>query len=190
MELASTPGFDRLLEGARRGDAAAEGQLWEHVYAQLRKLAHARHTRTPSDPNLRTTALVNESYLRLAGAQNLRCGSEAEFYAAASRAMRNVLVDAARRNARRKRTVSGRRVALEEAVAPENDSAADLLDLDQLLTRLEQEDALAARIVMLRYFAGLSIARTARALGCSEATVERRWSFARAWLVRELGLAS
>lgn len=189
MERAVQPRVEELLDGARRGDAAAEGQLWERLYAEVRKLAHARRTRMPADPLLRTTALVNEAYLKLAGAENLHCASESEFYAAASRAMRNVLVDAARSNARRKRSDVGQRVSLDGAVAPERENGDDLLVLDELLTRLEQEDELSSRIVMLRYFAGLSIQRAARVLRCSEATVERRWSFAKAWLLRELGQA-
>jgi RNA polymerase sigma factor (TIGR02999 family) len=189
MERAAQPKVEELLDGARQGDVAAEGQLWECVYTEVRKLAHARRTRMPADPLLRTTALVNEAYLKLAGAGNLHCASESEFYAAASRAMRNVLVDAARSNARRKRSYAGQRVSLEGTASPEREIADDLLDLDALLTRLEQEDELSARIVMLRYFGGLSIRRAARVLRCSEATIERRWSFAKAWLLRELGQA-
>jgi RNA polymerase sigma factor (TIGR02999 family) len=189
MERAAEPRFEELLEGARRGDASAEGRLWELVYGEVRKLAHARRTRMPADPFLRTTALVNEAYLKLAGSENLHCMSEAEFYAAASRAMRNVLVDAARSSARMKRSLAGQRVPLKGTESPQRDLATDLLDLDELLTRLEREDSLCARVVMLRYFGGLSIQRAACALGCSEATVERRWSFAKAWLLRELGQA-
>jgi RNA polymerase sigma factor (TIGR02999 family) len=190
MERAAEPRVEELLDAARRGDAAAERRLWELVYGEVRKLAHARRTRMPPDPFLRTTALVNEAYLKLAGSENLHCMSEAEFYAAASRAMRNVLVDATRSSARRKRSLAGQRVPLEGTEARQRDLASDLIDLDELLTKLEREDSLSARVVMLRYFGGLSIERAAQALGCSEATVERRWGFAKAWLLRELGQAS
>lgn len=86
MERAAEHGIEELLEAARSGDATAESRLWEVVYGEVRKLAHARRTRMPADPFLPTTALVNEAYLKLAGPEHLHCESEAEFYAAASRA--------------------------------------------------------------------------------------------------------
>jgi RNA polymerase sigma factor (TIGR02999 family) len=176
----------RILSAIAQGDPGAASQLLPLVYDELRKLAAHRLAHQTPGQTLQPTALVHEAYLRLVGgnAQGPWEGRD-HFYAACAEAMRHILVD----NARRKQTVKHgggrRRVPLEEfhrvAESPE-----DLLDLDAALTRLAAEQPDKARLVQLRFFAGLSTAEAAGTLGVSVATAERWWAFARAWLYREL----
>ena len=176
----------RLLESAAAGDRHAAADLLPLVYDELRRLAEARMADEPPDQTLQPTALVHEAYLRLVGpADESRWEGRGHFFAAAAEAMRRVLVDAARR----KRTVKHggllRRVELPDPpVAPGTEGAAgeDLIALDAALTRLAAEDPLAARVVELRHFGGLSIDAAAAVLGLSRATAYRHWSYARAWL--------
>ena len=176
----------RILSAIAQGDPGAASQLLPLVYDELRKLAAHRLAHQTPGQTLQPTALVHEAYLRLVGgnAQGAWEGRD-HFYAACAEAMRHILVD----NARRKQTVKHgggrRRVPLEEfhrvAESPE-----DLLDLDAALTHLAVEHPDKARLVQLRFFAGLSTAEAAGALGVSVATAEHWWAFARAWLYREL----
>src|SRR5215510_13320194 len=176
----------QVLHALVEGDTHAASQLLPLVYDELRKLAAQRLDHQTPGQTLQPTALVHEAYLRLVGgdAQGAWEGRD-HFYAACAEAMRHILVD----NARRKQTVKHgggrRRVPLEEfhrvAESPE-----DLLDLDSALTRLAAEQPDKARLVQLRFFAGLSTAEAAGALGVAVATAERWWAFARAWLYREL----
>jgi RNA polymerase sigma factor (TIGR02999 family) len=141
----------------------------------------------PASDTLQPTALVHEAYLRLVGRDApIEWASRAHFFNAAARAMRDIIVDQARKHAGRKRGGDRLRVTLDEqAIAPERQSE-DLLALDVALGELEQIDRDGAGIVMLRYFAGLSIDDTAQALGTPPATLKRRWRYARAWLRRRL----
>src|SRR5262245_5518119 len=176
----------RILSAIERGDPSAAEQLLPLVYDELRKLAAHRLAHQTPGQTLQPTALVHEAYLRLVGG-NIQGAWEGRnhFYAACAEAMRHILVDNARRKLTVKHGGGRRRVPLEEfhrvAESPE-----DLLDLDAALTRLAAEQPDKARLVQLRFFAGLSIAEAADALGVSVATAERRWTFARAWLCREL----
>ena len=179
-------GVTRILAAIEQGDPQAASQLLPLVYDELRQLAAHRLAHQTPGQTLQPTALVHEAYLRLVGgnAQGPWEGS-AHFYAACAEAMRHILVDNARRKQAVKHGGGRRRVPLEEfhrvAESPE-----DLLDLDAALTRLAVEQPDKARLVQLRFFAGLSTAEAAGALGVSVATAERWWSFARAWLYREL----
>jgi RNA polymerase sigma factor (TIGR02999 family) len=189
------------LEAARRGDARASEHLLEVVYDQLRQLARARMAREPAagaGMTLDATALVHEAYLRVvgagggddvSGAEPKRWDSKGHFFGAAAQAMRRILVERARHR-RRERHGGGReRVELDADLAacpdPEADGT-DLVALDEALKKLEQLDSRKARVVALRYFAGLSVEETADALDLSPATVKNDWAFARAWLHREL----
>ena len=176
----------RVLCAVAEGDPTAAAQLLPLVYDELRQLAAHRLAQQTPGQTLQPTALVHEAYLRLVGGNTEGPWEGRDhFYAACAEAMRHILVD----NARRKQTVKHgggrRRVPLEEfhrvAESPE-----DLLDLDAALTRLAAEQPDKARLVQLRFFAGLSTAEAASALGVSVATAERWWAFARAWLYREL----
>lgn len=168
-----------LLKAAEAGDARAQEDVFPLVYEQLRRLAAARLSRLPPGQTLQATALVHEAYVRLFGSGPWE-GRE-QFFAAAARSMRNILVDQARRKASQKRGGDRERVALELA-SPTDAPAGDLLELDEAITRLEQADPEGARIIMLRFFAGLTQEQIAEVLGVSLRTIERKWRFLRASL--------
>jgi RNA polymerase sigma factor (TIGR02999 family) len=173
----------QLLDAAAAGDRRAAADLLPLVYDELRKLAAARMASESPDQTLQPTALVHEAYLRLIGpADKKRWQSRGHFFASAAEAMRRILVDAARRKKSAKH--GGDRSRIQLAEVPDTSRIADekLLALDAALTRFAAEDPDAARVVELRYFAGLSIDDAAAALGVSRATAYRNWTYARAWL--------
>jgi RNA polymerase sigma factor (TIGR02999 family) len=173
----------QILSDLARGDAPAAGQLLPLVYEELRKLAAARLAQEAPGNTLDATALVHEAYLRLVGpADAVRWDSRGHFFAAAAEAMRRILVDAARRKRTEKHGGGRRRVALTDVPADREVADGQLLALDAALTRLAAEDPVAARVVELRHFAGLSIEDAAATLGLSRATAYRHWTYARAWL--------
>lgn len=180
----------QLLEAAGGGDARASEELLPLVYEELRRLARANMKRESPGQTLQATALVHEAYVRLVGGAEVRWQGRAHFFGAAARAMRRILVDRARRRGAVKHGGRRERVDLAEEVAvvgPEADEpGTDLIELDGALQRLERDDPRKAEVVMLRYFAGLSIEETAAAMAISPATVKNEWAFARAWLKREL----
>jgi len=182
-----------LLLAWSGGDRAALDALLPAVYAELRRQARRALDREPSGHTLQPTALVHEAYLRLAGQRRARWESRTQFYAVAAEVMRRVLVDHARSRLAAKRGGGAHYVTLSDAEdvgagapgsAPEG--GVDVLALDEALGRLAALDPAKARLVELRYFAGLSIPETAAALGVSPATVGREWAVARLWLRREL----
>ena len=180
-----------LLNAAERGDPQAAEQLLPLVYDELRKLAVARMAREPADQTLQPTALVHEAYLRLVegAAPNASWDSRGHFFAAAAEAMRRILIDQARRKHSQKRGGALRRVELDDGALlaePEGQAAEDLLALDEALQQFESAEPLKARLVKLRYFAGLSLAEAAEALGISLATAKRHWVYARSWLYGKL----
>jgi RNA polymerase sigma factor (TIGR02999 family) len=157
------------------------------VYRQLRELAAHYLRQERGDHTLQPTALVHEAYLRLAGVRRMAFRSRAHFYGAAAQAMRRILVDHAReRRALKRGGPEPNRVPFEEALAVTAEDRFDLVALDEALSALERLAPDRARVVELRYFAGLSIEETADCLGVSPATVKRYWEFARAWLYRRL----
>lgn len=170
----------RLLEAAQQGDPRAAAALLPLVYDELRKLAAAKMAHEPAGHTLDATALVHEAYLRLVGDQQF--DSRGYFFAAAAEAMRRVLIESARSRARLKR--GGRRVRIE--LLDQAGSLAEdpdlLLSLDELLTRLGDEDALAARLAHLHLFGGLSVEEAGAMLGLSRPVAYRNWKYARAWL--------
>jgi RNA polymerase sigma factor (TIGR02999 family) len=155
------------------------------VYDELRRLAAAYMRRERPGQTLQATALVHEAYLRLAGA-GTPWHDRRHFIGIAARSMRQILVERARARGAQKRWAGLDRVSLSDALAKADQPDRMLPALDEALTRLEAEDAELARLVELRYFAGLSIDETGEALAMSPATVKRRWAMARAWLFREL----
>ncbi len=170
----------RLLEAAKAGDRRAAADLLPLVYDELRKLAAARMAAEAPGHTLDATALVHEAYLRLVGDQQF--DGRGHFFAAAAEAMRRVLVDAARRKRTEKHGGGRHRVELPDVPAEPEVADERLLALDAALTRLAAEDRVAARVVELRHFAGLSIEEAATALGISRAAAYRHWTYARAWL--------
>ena len=184
-----------MLQAASAGDRDAAEKLLPLVYEELRALAASRLARTPPGNTLQATALVNEAYLRLVGekpGQDPGWDSRAHFFGAAARAMRDILVEQARRKAgpkagggRKRLDAEGIDLAAPSIAAPE----PDMLALDAALNKLEREDPRKAEVVMLKYFAGLSHEQIAAALGCSLPTVARDWRFARTWLQDEMRTA-
>ena len=180
--------LERLLLELSRGDEGAATRIWELVYAELRALARHKLQALPPGQTLQSTALVNEAWLRLSGG-DASWESRAHFFGAAARAMRNIMVDRARRRDSQRRGGAAQRVPLtgiEVAVLGDEEG---LVELDDALARLETLDPRAAKIVNLRYFAGLTIDETGKVLGISHATVEREWAWAKAWLKKELARA-
>lgn len=160
-------------------------QILPLVYEELRKLASQRLARERLAMTLQPTALVHEAYLRLVANGSPPWNSKGHFFAAAALAMRRILVENARNKATSKRGSGARRVPLEEFHRIV-DSPEDMLDLDEALTRFASEEPVKADLVQLRFFAGLTTAEAAEALGISLATAERWWSFAKFWLYTEL----
>jgi len=169
------------------GDDGAASRLLPLLYTQLRDLARVLIARTPPGQTLQPTALVHEAYLRLVGKEGAGWRGRAHFFAAAARAMRDILVEAARRKASLKRGGGRKRLEVEpEALAISGPVPEDLLALDEALRKLEADDPRKGQIVDLRFFAGLEMAEIAEVLAVSEATVKREWRYTRAWLHKEL----
>lgn len=180
----------QCLEAAASGDAQAARDLLPLLYGELRRLAQHHLGRTPPGNTLQPTALVHEAYLRLIGSRDPGWDGRGHFFAAAAESMRQILVDQARRKGSLKRGGGRRRLAMDEnePVAKLRDD--DLVALDEALKTLEQSDERAARVVKMRYFAGLTMDEIAQALGISRPTAERDWRFARTFLASELNDAS
>jgi RNA polymerase sigma factor (TIGR02999 family) len=177
----------RVLSAIEQGDPRAAEQLLPLVYEELRELAAQRLARERPGQTLQATALVHEAYLRLVDVdQAQHWNSRGHFFAAAAEAMRRILVEQARRKRRVKHSGGRHRVDLEEAAEIAEPEGEDLLALDEALERLERADPAAARLVKLRYFAGLTSAEAAEALGISLRSAERNWTYARTWLHRAL----
>jgi len=175
----------RLLEALRGGERDAESRLLALLYDELRRLARSYLRRERPDHTLQATALVNEAYLRMAGA-SAPAKNRAHFFGIAAQVMRRILVDHARAHSAGKRGDGVPRLPLDEAVLVAHAESQQLVDLDEALSRLAKFDARQARIVELRFFAGLSVEETADVLDCAARTVNREWRMARAWLRREL----
>ena len=179
--------IDAALARLADADPQAADQLLPLVYAELRKLAAQRLAHERPGQTLQATALVHEAWLRLAGDDAAQqWNSRGHFFAAAAEAMRRILIEQARRKQRVRHGGGRQRIELDEVcpvVPPRSD---DLLALDEALTRLAANDPIRAELVKLRFFAGLTMAEAAQALGISLATAERYWAFARVWLYAEL----
>lgn len=180
-----------LLEQARTGDAGARSELIALVYDELRGVAGALLRRERTDHTLQPSALVNEALMRLIQTDGLtRVRDSGHLFAAAAQAMRQVLVDHARRRKAAKRAGTWSRVALDDVLASFEARGLDVLALDEAIDRLFALNRRHALVVLLRFFAGLSIAEVAEALDVSAGTVEGDWRLARAWLRGELGEAT
>jgi RNA polymerase sigma factor (TIGR02999 family) len=181
----------RVLSAIEQGDPHAAEQLLPLVYDELRQLAAQRLARETPGPTLQATALVHEAYLRLVGAgAGPHWDNRRHFFAAAAEALRRILVENARRKQTRKHGGGRQRLAIDAGglVAPEPN--LDLLALDAALLRLAEHDPLKARLVELRYFAGLTGDQAAAVLGLSASSADRQWVYTRAWLRRELGFGA
>jgi RNA polymerase sigma factor (TIGR02999 family) len=173
-----------MLLAWQQGDDAALQRLVPLVYQELRRVARARLRAEPPGHILQTTALVHEAYLRLVDLDRLHVCNRAHLLALAARLMRQVLVDHARRRRAHKR--AGATISIDDVSIPTEPPGVDVLALDAALDDLMAVDPRLSRIVELKFFAGLTISETAKALGISTATVERDWTAARAWLHQRL----
>src|SRR5947208_2575392 len=177
----------QILSAIEQGDPRAAEQLLPLVYDELRELAAARLADEKSGQTLQPTALVHEAYLRLVGGSPPRdWNGRGHFFAAAAEAMRRVLINRARDKHRLKRGGRRARVDLDALADPATAPDADLIELDDALTRLAGVNAQAAELVKLRFFAGLTLPEAAAALGLPRRSSDRLWAFARAWLVDAL----
>ena len=176
----------QLLTDWQAGDQQALDRLMPLVYDELRRVARARLRSERDDHTLQTTALVHEAYVRLVDLDRMTLRDRMHFFAMASRLMREILIDHARRKQAGKRGGRADRVSLEDVDPPARGQSIDLLALDEALTQLAAVDTRLSRVVELRFFGGLSIAETASVLKLSDATVERDWVVAKAWLHRRL----
>ena len=179
----SAPGqVTELLRAWSDGDQHALAQLMPLVESELRRLARAYMGRERRGHTLQPTALVNEAFLRLAGARGLRW----HFLGISARLMRRVLVDHARSRGYRKRGGGAQRVTLDEALLASPEPSLDVVALDRALEALAAVDERKSRVVELRFFGGLSVEETAEVLHLSNDTIKRDWSLAKLWLLREL----
>jgi RNA polymerase sigma factor (TIGR02999 family) len=173
----------RILSAIEQGDPHAASQLLPLVYDELRKLAADKLAHETPGQTLQPTALVHEAYLRLVGGgETPHWDSHGHFFAAAAEAMRRVLVENARRKRSRKRGGDRARADADLSLLAAPELREDVLAVDEALDRLAADDAEAARLVQLRYFAGLTLAEAAQVLGVSARTADRLWAYARAWL--------
>lgn len=171
-----------LLQRMSAGDESAREKVFQAIHAELHRRARGLLGARSRDHSLQASALVNETYLKLVQHEGVQWESRKHFFCVAAKAMRSVLVDHARGKARRKRVPLEDDSSFSSLVDRFEERATDLLALDRALEALAREDDQAARVVELRFFAGLTAAETARVLDLSVRTVDRDWEFARAWL--------
>jgi RNA polymerase sigma factor (TIGR02999 family) len=178
----------QILSQIEHGNAAASEQLLPLVYDELRRLAAQKLAQEKPGQTLGATALVHEVYLRLVDTDRVQhWNSRGHFFVAAAESMRRILVETARRKQQIGRGGDRQRVPFDDLQIPADAPSDDILALDESLARLEEHDPIAARLVKLRYFAGMTMAQAADALGISLRTAERNWTYARTWLHRDLG---
>lgn len=181
----------QIIEAVEKGDAQAAKDLLPLAYTELRRLAAARMSSERDGHTLQPTALVHEAFLKLLGPDGDRkWNGQEHFFAAAADAMRKILIDSARKKKTQKRGGDFNRTTWDEAKFANELTSDEILAVDAALGKLEQQDPELAKLVKLRYFAGLSIAETAAALGVSESSVDRSWRGARVWLYREISKES
>jgi RNA polymerase sigma factor (TIGR02999 family) len=177
----------RILSAVEQGDPQAAEQLLQLVYNELRRLAAQRLVQEKPGQTLQATALVHDAYLRLVGGDVAQhWNSRGHFFAAAAEAMRRILIDKARKKQRLKRGRGFQRVDLDAVEVSVEEPPDDLVALDDALVKLAQRHPDKAALVKLRYFAGLTIDETAQVLGISSSTADRHWTYARAWLYRQV----
>jgi RNA polymerase sigma factor (TIGR02999 family) len=176
----------QVLQAIRRGDGRASEDLLPLVYDELRQLAAARMNQEANGQTLQATALVHEAWLRMVGAGDREWQNKAHFFGAAAQAMRRILVDNARRKSRLKRGGGQARLDIEgldlAAASPDD----KVLLMDEALEKLQTEDPEKARIVVMKFFGGLTNQEVAENLGVTERTVERQWAYAKAWLFQSI----
>lgn len=179
------PDLTTALNRAADGDRTAQEQVYPFLYEELRKIAAAARRRLPAGETLGVTALVNEAYLKLADGEPEGWKARFHFFFAASRAMRDILVDHARRRSAAKRGGGAEHLDADELEIAVDESV-DVLELNAALEKLAERDPDGHQIAMLRYFAGLTVPEVADTLETSPSSIERKWRFLRKWFAREL----
>ncbi len=176
----------QLLQRFDAGDAAVREEIFGAVYAELHRIAHRYIRKERVGHTLQTTGLVHEAYIKLVGQKDVTWQSRAHFYGVAAQVMRRILVDYARARNAAKRGGGLAPLPLNEGLVFSAERTEELLDLDEMLSRLEEHDPDVFKVIELRVFAGLTVPETAKTLDLGERTVKRRWQFGRAWLHAEL----
>lgn len=176
----------QILTAIEKGDTKAANMLLPLVYEELRRLAAHKMSHELPGQTLQATALVHEAYIRLVSSEDRNWNSRTHFFSAAAEAMRRILIDNARRKHRLKRGGGKEKVDLEDAEIAIETSSEDIIALDEALTKLARQDKAKADLVKLRYFAGLTLEQSAEILGLSTTTAKRHWTYARAWLYRQI----
>ena len=178
--------FTNILQAVEQGDPKAAEELLPLVYAELRKLAAFKLAQQSPDQTLQPTALVHEAYLKLLGDGSHSWEDRRHFFAAAAEAMRHILVDRARRKAAVRHGGGLQRVDLDNVIAATETTDENILLINEALEKLAAHDAPSAELVKLRFFAGLTFPQAAEVLDLSERTAKRQWTYARAWLFKEI----
>ncbi len=193
MPPSSPDTVTELLVDVRDGGDRALDELYEEIYTELRDRARGQRKQWRGDPTLQTTALAHEAYLKLVNQEEQSWESRSHFFAVASRAMRHILVDRARKQRAQKRggemqalSLEALRESLQQEQATVEERSEMIMVLDAALGQFEKEHSRAARVVECRFFGGMTIEETAEALGVSGSTVSRDWDLAQAWLYREM----
>jgi RNA polymerase sigma factor (TIGR02999 family) len=176
----------RILNAIEQGDTKAADKLLPLVYEELRRLAAKKMSLESPGQTLQPTALVHEAYIRLVGSEAQTWNSRTHFFYAAAESMRRILIDSARRKQRLKRGAGQGKIDFEDAEIAMEAPSEDMIALDEALTKLTSTDKQKADLVKLRYFAGLTLEQAADILGLSKSMAKRHWTFARAWLYRQI----
>lgn len=176
-----------LLAEMNKGNRDVINEIFPIVYNELRKLASTYLYREYEERTIQTTELVHEAYLKIIGGENISPQNKSHFFGIAANAMRQLLVDFARKRNTEKRGGNRTKISLSEGALIFGEYNEKILDLDEALKRLAEFDERLSKVVELRFFAGLNVEEAAEVLSCSPATIKREWSLARAWLFRELG---
>ena len=184
--MADTDPVTNVLEAIDRSEAGASEKLLPLVYAELRRLAGARMVHEASGQTLQPTALVHEAWLRLVGDAHRTWQNRAHFFGAAAEAMRRILIERARHKSRIKHGGGQARLNIEDVELADTTADDKVLLVDEALKRLKLEDPELERIVVLKFFAGLSNEEVAQTLGLSTRTLDRQWAYARSWLLRHI----
>ncbi|MEQ1826892.1 MAG: sigma-70 family RNA polymerase sigma factor [Pirellula sp.] len=179
----------KILSAIQNGEPSASENLFAMLYDELKRIANQQMRHEAVSHTLQPTALVHEAYVRMLGSENCTWENRAHFFGAAAEAMRRILIESARSKGRKKRGGGAKRIEFDDVEQPDSPLADEVLDINDAVIALEAEDPELAELVKLRFFGGLMMDQIAELQGVSKSTIERRWTFAKAWLGRRLNAA-